>query len=168
MSLSMHQLTTPVFVRQLRALSAILKKGEASAAARNIDPSVLINARLAPDMHPLSRQVQIASDAVKGGVARLAGVEPPSFPDVETTFDELQARIEKTIDFLSSVDAASLDGSETREIVLKIAGTEMRFPGEAYLLNFVTPNFFFHVTMAYAILRHNGVDVGKRDFLGGV
>jgi hypothetical protein len=166
MSLSMHQASVPVFTRQLTNLAAILKSGEAFAEAKKIDPSVLINARLAPDMHPLSRQVQIATDGVKGGVARLGGVEIPSYPDTETTFSELQERIAKTIAFIQSIPADQVDGAEDKTITLKIGAGEMNFPGQFYLLGFVIPNFFFHVTTAYNILRHNGVEIGKMDFLG--
>jgi hypothetical protein len=167
MSLSMHQASVSVFVRTLSNLSAILKKGEAFAEAKKIDPSVLIASRLAPDMHPLSRQIQIATDGAKGCVARLAGVEIPSYPDTETTFAELQARIAKTIDFLKSVTPAQLEGSETREIVLKLPTRELKFAGADFLLSFATANVYFHVTTAYDILRHNGVELGKMDFLGG-
>jgi hypothetical protein len=168
MPVSMHQASAPLFLRQLKALSAILTTAEQFAEAKKIDPSVLINARLAPDMHPLSRQVQIASDGVKGGVARLAGMEPPSYPDTETTFAELQARIANTIAFIESVPAEKLDGSEDRTITLKLGPNEFSFPGLTYLSHFVIPNFYFHVTTAYNILRHNGVEIGKRDFLGGI
>jgi hypothetical protein len=167
MTLSMYDASVPVFVRQLNAMSAFLTLGESSAKSRAIDPEVLINARLAPDMHPLSRQIQIASDSAKGGAARLAGLEAPSMPDVERTFEELQERIAKTVDFLQSVPREAVDGSEARVITLKIGGQEMQFSGQAFLLQFVTPNFYFHAAAAYAILRHNGVPVGKRDFLAG-
>jgi hypothetical protein len=166
MSLSMYQASTPMFVRQLTALSAILKTAAAFAEARKIDPSVLLNARLAPDQFPLVRQVQIATDGAKGGIARLAGLEPPVYPDDETTFDQLQARIANTIAFLQSVPADQVDGSEARPIHLKMRAGELNFTGQDFLLHFVIPNFFFHVTTAYAILRHNGVEIGKRDFLG--
>jgi hypothetical protein len=164
----MHQASVPLFVRQLTALAAILKTAEAFAEAKKIDPSVLIGARLAPDMHPLSRQIQIASDGCKGGVARLSGTEPPSYPDTETTFAELQARIAKTIAFIESVPAEKLDGSEDKTITLKLGPNEFSFPGLTYLSHLVIPNFYFHVTTAYNILRHNGVEIGKRDFLGGI
>ncbi len=166
MALSMHQASVPFFIRMLGNLSAILDKGAAYAEAKKIEPSVLMNSRLAADMFPLARQVQIASDVVKGGVARLAGIEIPSFPDTETTFPELQARIQKTVAFLKSVSAAQIDGSEERTITLKVGGNEMNFKGLPYLFSFVIPNFYFHITTAYAILRHNGVDVGKADYLG--
>jgi len=166
MSLSMYQASIPVFIGNLNNLSAILKKAEANAVARKIDLDVFINARLAPDMFALARQIQIATDAVKGGAARLAGVEIPSFPDTEKTFPELQARIAKTVDFLKTFKAQQIDGSEERKIVLKAGSQEMTFLGQAYLLNFVLPNLFFHITTTYAILRHNGVDLGKKDYLG--
>jgi len=166
MPLSMYQASTPVFVRVLGNLSAILAKGAAYAEAKRIDPAVLINARLAADMFPLARQVQIASDGVKGCAARLAGIVIPSYPDTETSFPELQARIAKTVAFIQSIGAAQIDGSEERAVTLKIRDKEINFKGQAYLLNFVLPNLYFHVTTAYAILRHNGVDVGKMDFLG--
>jgi hypothetical protein len=166
MSLSMYQASIPVFVRMFGNLSTILDKAAAYADAKKIDPAVLLNARLAPDMHPLTRQVQIASDAVKGCAARLAGVEMPSYADTESSFAELQARIQKTVDFIEGFSAAQIDGSEGREVVLRFPGAEMKFTGQDYLLNFVLPNFYFHLTTAYAILRHNGLEIGKMDFLG--
>lgn len=166
MSLSMYQASVPVFTRMLNNLSAILAKGAAHAEAKKIEPAVLISARLAPDMFPLSRQVQIATDAAKGCVARLAGMDIPSFPDTEATFPELQARIAKTIAFMQTASAAKIDGTENRDIVLKIRGNDVTFKGQAYLLHFATANLYFHVTTAYNILRHNGVEVGKMDFLG--
>src|SRR5271170_5251370 len=166
MSLSMYQASIPTFIHGLNNLSAILTKAAAYAEAKKIDPSVLVGARLAPDMFPLSRQIQIATDGVKGGAARLAGIDVPSYADTETTFDELQVRIAKTIAFLQSVSAKQIDGSEERDITLKVGGKEMNFKGQAYLLGFVIPNFYFHTTTAYAILRHNGLDIGKKDFLG--
>jgi len=165
MPLSMYQASIPVFISKLNNLSAILKKAEAHAQAKKIEPEVFINARLAPDMFPFSRQIQIATDGVKGGAARLAGVEVPSFPDTEKTFPELQARIAKTIEFLKSFKADQIDGSEERKVTLKLRGQEVSFLGQPYLLNFVLPNFYFHISMAYAILRHNGVDIGKMDYL---
>ncbi len=166
MSLSMYQASIPVFIKQLNNLSAILKKGEEHALAKKIEPDVFINARLAPDMYPLSRQIQIASDGVKGCAARLAGVEVPSYPDTEKTFAELQARIAKTIEFLKTFSAKQIDGTEERKVILKLRDREITFLGQLYLLNFVLPNLFFHITIAYAILRHNGVDIGKKDFIG--
>ena len=168
MSLSMYQASVPVFIRMLGNLSAILDKGVAFAGVKRIDPSVLINARLAPDMFALARQVQIATDTVKGCAARLAGVEVPSYPDTETTFPELQARIAKTVAFLQGFTAAQIDGSEDRKVTLKLGGKETSFQGQAYLLNFVLPNLYFHVMAVYAILRHNGVELGKQDYLGGM
>jgi len=166
MSLSMYQASIPVCIKQLENLSNILKKGEAYAAAKKIEPEVLINARIAPDMFPLSRQVQIAADIAKGCAARLAGKEVPSYEDKEKTFAELQERIAKTIAFLKTFTPAQIDGSEERKVTLKIGGNEMVFAGQPYLLYFVLPNVHFHATTAYAILRHNGVDVGKKDYLG--
>jgi hypothetical protein len=168
MSLSMYQASIPVFVKQLGNLSAILKKAEEHALARKIEPEVFINARLAPDMFPLSRQVQIATDGVKGCAARLAGVEVPSYPDTEKTFPELQARIAKTTEFLKTFGAKQIDGSEERKVTLKLRGQDTTFLGQPYLLNFVLPNLYFHVTTTYAILRHNGVELGKKDFIGGL
>lgn len=162
----MYQASIPVFVRMLDNLTEILKKAEAYADAKKIDHSVLINARLAPDMFPLSRQVQIATDGVKGCAARLAGIEVPSYADTETTFPELYARIQKTIDFLKSVTAKQIDGTEDKQISLNVGKRALEFKGQVYLLYFVIPNFYFHVTAAYAIIRHNGVDIGKMDFLG--
>jgi hypothetical protein len=144
----------------------ILEKAEQYAEEKKIDPSVLINARLAPDMYPLSRQVQIATDMAKGCAARLAGLEVPVYEDNETTFEELRARIAKTVAFIQSVDAERIDGSEERNITLKLRSREVSFAGQPYLLHFVLPNFYFHVTTAYAILRHNGLAIGKMDFIG--
>jgi len=162
----MYQASTPMFVRQLTALTAILKTAAAFAEARKIDPSVLLNARLAPDQFALTRQVQIATDGAKGGIARLAGLEAPAYPDDETTFEQLEARLTKTIAFLQSVPADQVDGSEERPINIKLRSGELNFTGQDFLLHFVIPNFFFHVTTAYAILRHNGVEIGKKDYLG--
>ncbi|MCJ1884037.1 DUF1993 family protein [Pseudomonas sp. LA21] len=168
MSFSIYQASVPVFIRMLGNLSAILAKAAAHAEAKSIDPSVLINARLAPDMFPLARQVQIASDSAKGAGARLAGVEVPSYPDEETTFAELQARISRTIDFLNTLKPEQFEGAENRTIELKLRTREISFSGADFLLGFVNPNFYFHITTAYDILRHNGVEVGKMDYLGGV
>jgi hypothetical protein len=160
--------TIPDFIRTLTALSGILEKGAASAQARKIDPQVLISARLAPDMFALARQVQITCDVAKNGFARLSGVEAPKFQDTESTFDELQARIAKTIDFLHSVKAESLQGAEDK-VVSFPAGPErvLKMKGNAYLTQWVLPNMYFHTVTAYNILRHNGVDVGKMDYLKG-
>jgi uncharacterized protein len=166
MSLSMYQASVPVFTRALGNLSKILDKGAAFADSRKIDPSVLINARLAADMFPLSKQVQIATDMAQRGSARLAGVDFANMPDTETTFPELQARISKTLKFVKSLSASQIDGSEAKPITITVGGNDMTFTGQVYLLNFVLPNLYFHITAAYLILRHNGVDVGKLDFLG--
>ena len=166
MTLSMYQASVPVFTRMLENLSAILAKAAAHAEAKKIDPAVFINARLAPDMFALARQVQIASDAAKGCVARLAGVEVPSYPDTEATFPELQERVAKTIAFVKGFTAQQIDGSEERTCILKVRGDEMKFRGQDYLFKLSIPNFFFHVTTAYDILRHNGVELGKMDYLG--
>jgi hypothetical protein len=166
MTISMYQASVPLFRTMLNALSGVLDKGAAFCEAKKVDPAVLVNDRLAPDMFPLSRQVQIATDQAKGGIARLAGLEVPAYADTEKTFDELKARIARTVAFIDSVPSGQIDGSEAREIVLKMGGQEMTFTGQRYLIGFVIPNVLFHCTTAYAILRHNGVDVGKRDFLG--
>src|SRR5262245_6967209 len=168
MSLSMYQASVPAFVQVLMALAKVLEKAEAHAAARKIDPAVLLGCRLAPDMFPLSRQVQTVCDMAKGAAARLAGVEVPSWPDNETTFAGLRERIGKTVDFVRSFKPAQIDGSEGREVTLKLGGNPVTFKGQSHLVHFVLPNFYFHATAAYAILRHNGVELGKRDFLGQV
>jgi len=168
MSLSMYEASVPGFVNMLNSLSTILDKAATHAEAKKIDPSVLVTARLAADMHPLSRQVQIASDAVKGGVARLAGVEAPSFPDTETTIPELKERIAKTVAFLNGIDKAMFDGAEDRTVAMKVGPNEVTFPAKVFLFEFVAPNFYFHATTSYAILRHNGVEIGKQDFLAGL
>jgi hypothetical protein len=162
----MYQASVPVFIHALNNLDALLKKGEAHAEAKKIDPSVLLGMRLAPDMRPLTSQIQLASDGSKGAAGRLAGVERPAFEDNETTFADLHARIAKTIAFLESVDAAKLDGAESRTVTLKLGGNDVHFRGDAYLLYFALPNFFFHIATAYAILRHAGVEIGKLDYLG--
>jgi hypothetical protein len=167
MSLSMYQASLPVFIRMLGNLSAILDKAAAHAEAKKIDPAFLIRDRLAPDMLPFSFQVQTATDTAKGCAARLAGIEAPSFADTEATFPELKERIAKTLTFLKSVTAAQIDGSEERPITLKMRAGELKFQGQDYLLHFALPNFYFHVATAYSILRHNGVELGKADFLGG-
>jgi hypothetical protein len=166
MNISMYQASAPRFANTLKNLSAILDKAQAYAEMRKIDPLVLTSARLYPDMFALARQVQIACDTAKGAVARLAGVEVPKHEDTEKTFAELKARIAKTLDFIASVKPAQVDGSEEREIVLKLQGSDVKFKGLQYLLGFAWPNFYFHATTAYDILRHNGVELGKRDFIG--
>ncbi|MGL4318835.1 MAG: DUF1993 domain-containing protein [Pseudomonas sp.] len=166
MSLSMYEASIPVFTRMLGNLSAILAKAAGYAESKGIDPGVLINARLAPDMYPLARQVQIASDAVKGCVARLAQVEIPSFADSETTFPELQERIAKTLKFIEGISPEQVNGSENRTVTIKLPGRELSFSGQVFLLNFSQPNLYFHITTTYAILRHNGLSLGKMDYLG--
>ena len=166
MPLTLYQTSVPAFVRGLNNLSAVLEKAKAHAQANNIDLATFVNARLAPDMFTLAGQVQSASDAAKFGVARLASVTPPSFPDTETTFDELQARIAKTLEFMKTVSEAQINACEGGTITLKIRGKEMVFASEPYLLSFVLPNFYFHVTTAYAILRNQCVPLGKMDYLG--
>src|SRR5690242_1816818 len=166
MQLSMYQASVVSFANVLTNLLTVLKKGEAFAVAKKIEPSVLVNARLAPDMFALARQVQIASDQSKGCVSRLAGLEPPSYEDKEQTFAELYARLEKTIAYIQSIKPAQLEGSDTRAIELKQRARTRHFKGLGYLFDYTYPNFYFHVTTAYAILRHNGVDIGKGDFMG--
>jgi hypothetical protein len=166
MSLSMYQASVPVFVQLLSALNKILDKAAAHAAARKIEPSVLLNTRLFPDMFPFVRQVQVAADFAKNCAGRLAGVEPPKHPDDEKTFEELKARLEKTIAFIKTLTPAQIDGSEDKEITFPVAGKPTTFKGQQYLLNSAMPNFYFHVAAAYSILRANGIDVGKRDFMG--
>ncbi|HVC28272.1 MAG TPA: DUF1993 domain-containing protein [Gammaproteobacteria bacterium] len=166
MSLTMYQASVPVFIRMLTNLSAVLKKGEAHAQTKKIEPAVLTGARLAPDMFPLVRQVQIATDQVKGCAARLAGMEVPAYEDNEQSFADLYARIDKTMAFLKSVKAEQINGSEDRNVQLPVRDKTITLKGQDYLFERVYPNFFFHVTTAYAILRHNGVDIGKGDFLG--
>ena len=167
MPISMHQASAPRFAHALKSLSAILAKAQAHCEAKKIDPLVMTASRLYPDMFPLTRQVQVACDAAKGAVARLAGVEIPKHEDTEKTFDELKARIQKTLDFIASVKPAQVDGTEEKEIVLKLRGNDVPFKGAQYLLAYAWPNFYFHAATAYNILRHNGVEIGKADFLGG-
>lgn len=162
MTFSTHEASAPVFIRALTSLSNMMDKAIAGGA----DESALLTARLAPDMHPFPRQIQMASDSAKGAIARLSGTEVPSMPDTETTFAELKARIEKTIAYVKGLDAAAFAGSEDREVVLKFPGNELTFTGAQFLTGFALPNFFFHVAMAYALLRANGVALGKMDFLG--
>ncbi len=166
MKISMYQASVPVFIRVLNNLTAILDKGATHAEAKKIDPSVLVNARLYPDMLPLARQVQIASDGAKGAAARLAGLEPPKYEDTETTFSDLKGRIQKTTAYLNTFKPEQIEGSEERAVILQIRGQPVTFQGLPYLLNHAVPNFYFHVTTAYDILRHSGVEIGKADFLG--
>jgi hypothetical protein len=164
---SMHAFSVDLFSNALGNLSWILEKGAASAASRKIEPAVLLAARLAPDMLPLTRQIQIAGDIAKSSVARLAGQEPPRYEDTETTIEQLRARLARTIDFLKSVPASAFEGAEARDIKLPAGERTLEFKGLAFLQTWAIPNVFFHVTTAYNILRHNGVDLGKRDFIGG-
>ena len=164
----MYQASAPRFVNTLNNLSAILGKAQAHAEAKKIDPLVLTGSRLYPDMFPLARQVQIACDSAKGAVARLAGVEIPKHEDTEKTFAELQERIKLTVDFIAGFKPAQIDGSEGKDVVLKTRGKDTTFTGMQYLFAFAYPNFYFHVTTAYDILRHDGVELGKWDFLGTV
>lgn len=166
MTISMYQASVPVFLKMLDNLAAILDKGAAFAAAKKIDPPVLLGYRLAPDMLNLTRQVQIASDHAKRATARLAGIEAPAYEDNEASFAELKARIDKTVAFIKTVKPGQIDGSEDRQITLKIGGSDKTFTGQTYLLHNALPNFFFHTTTAYAILRHCGVEIGKKDFIG--
>lgn len=166
MKISMHAMSVDVFTHSLGSLSAFLQKGQAHAVHRKFEPAVLLASRLAPDMFPLTRQVQLACDLAKNSVARLAGQEPPRFPDTEASFEELHARIARTLDYLKSVPAAELEGAETRDIKVPTRDGTLEFKGLEFLQHWAIPNVFFHVTSAYAILRHNGVELGKRDFLG--
>jgi hypothetical protein len=168
MRASMYTLSIPVFRRTLTNLSAILDKAAAHAEARKIDPAALLGARLYPDMLPFTRQVQLASDFSKGTAARLAGEAPPKYDDVEVSFAELKERIARTIAFMDRFKPEQLDGSEQREIELKAPDRTLRFAGLDFLAHWALPNFYFHVTTAYDILRHNGVEIGKKDFLGPV
>ena len=167
MTISMHRSSIPVLSRTLNNLINILKKGEAHAEAKGIDPSILVNSRLYPDMFPLSKQIQIASDVARRGTARLAGVEAPAMEDNETTFPELIARLQTSIDYLATFTPDQINGSEEKEVQVPIGGgNSITMQGWPFLQFFVLPNVYFHVTTAYDILRHNGVEVGKRDFLG--
>src|SRR5437868_2671441 len=161
MTISMYEASFPVFFHTLGNLKSLLEKGIANAEARKFDPTVLANCRLAADMFPLTRQVQIACDVAKGAAARLSGTEPPKFEDNEKTLPELIARVDKTLDYLKTFKPAQIDGSEDRKIVVKIPNRELNFTGLVFLRQWAMPNFFFHVTTTYALLRHNGVDVGK-------
>jgi hypothetical protein len=166
MKISIYQASAPRFVNILGNLSAILDKAQAHVEAKKLDPLALTAYRLYPDMLPFTRQVQIACDTAKGAVARLAGVDVPKHEDVETSFPELKARIAKTVDFIKSFKPEQLDGAEDKNIHLKLGTREVNFTGMQYLFGHALPNFYFHVTTAYNILRHNGVELGKRDYLG--
>jgi hypothetical protein len=165
MKVSMHAMSVEVFTNTLGNLSWILEKAAANAAQRNFDAGVLLAARLAPDMLPLTRQVQIASDIAKNSVARLAAQDPPRFEDTETTIEQLRARLARTIDYLKSVPASALEGSDSRDIKVPAGERTFEFKGLEFLQRWAIPNVFFHVVTAYDILRHNGVELGKRDFL---
>lgn len=165
-TISMYQACIPTIVRALGSLADILEKAQAHAGTRKFDPMVLVNSRLAPDMFPLSRQVQLASDSAKGGAARLAQQQPPAFEDTETTIPELVARLRKTVDYLQTLKPEQIDGAEARTVSWQSRSTTKSMEGLPYLLHHVLPNVYFHVTTAYNILRHNGVEIGKQDFLG--
>jgi len=166
MNISMHQASAQRFVHMLNNVAAILDKAQAHAEAKKIDPLALTSFRLFPDMLPMTRQVQIACDTSKGAVARLAGAEIPKHEDTEQTIAELKARIAKTVAFIQTFKPEQVNGTEDKEVILKIGGNDMKFTGAQYLLGFAYPNFYFHITTTYNMLRHNGVEIGKRDFLG--
>ena len=167
MKISMHAMSHDVFRKALTQLLFVMEKGVANAKARNFDTSVLVNARLAPDMLSFAKQIQLASDFAKNSMARLAAVDPPKFEDSETTMDELLARVKKTLDYIGTVPAAALEGSEDRDIKIPLRDRTLEMKGLPFLQHWAIPNFFFHYVTAYNLLRHNGVDIGKRDFLGG-
>lgn len=164
--ISMYDVSVPVFSERLRALANVLAKAEANAAERKIDPAVFLTARLAPDMLTMTKQVQIATDHAKGAASRLAGREVPKYEDNEATFADLQARVAKTRDYLATFKREEFEGSDERTVTLKIGGNDVQLKGAKYLLDVAMPNFYFHVTTAYGILRHNGVPLGKGNFLG--
>jgi hypothetical protein len=166
MKISMYAMSHDVFKKALTQLLHVMEKGVASAKTRSFDTSVLVGARLAPDMLPFSKQIQLSSDFAKSTMARLAGIDPPKFEDNEASMDDLVARVKKTLDFIGTVPASSLEGSETRDIKIPLRDRTLELKGLPYLQNWAVPNFFFHYVTAYNILRHNGVDIGKRDFLG--
>jgi hypothetical protein len=168
MSFSMYQASAPRFANTLKNLSVLLDKTQAHCEAKKIDPLAITSSRLFPDMFPFNRQVWIATDTAKGAVARLAGVEIPKFDDVEQTIPELKARIAKTVDFVMSASAAKIDAAADKDIAMKAGGKDVVFKGAQYLLGHAYPNFYFHCTTAYNILRHNGIEIGKRDFLGTI
>jgi hypothetical protein len=168
LTITMYQASVPVFIRTLTTLNAILSKAAAHAQAKKIDDSVLLNARLFPDMLPFTKQVHLATDFARGTAARLASLEIPVFEDNEKTFAELMARVERTLDYLRTFKPEQIDGSETREIVRPLGGQPKKFTGINYLLQFALPNFYFHATTTYALLRHSGIEVGKMDFIGAL
>jgi len=166
MKISMYALSHDVFKKSLTQLLHIMDKGAANAKARNFDPNVLAGTRLAPDMLAFTRQIQLTSDFAKNSMARLAGIDPPKFEDAETTMDELVARVKKTLEYIGTVPASALEGSEDRDIKIPLRDRTIETKGLPFLQNWALPNFFFHYVTAYNLLRHNGVDIGKRDFLG--
>ena len=166
MKISMHAMSHDVFKKALTQLLHILEKGAANAKTRNFEPNVFVGQRLAPDMLPFAKQIQLTSDFAKNSMARLAGIEAPKFEDNETTLDELVARVKKTLDYIGTVPAAAFEGSEDRDIKIPLRDRTVELKGLPFLQNWALPNFFFHYVTAYNILRHNGVDIGKRDFLG--
>ena len=166
MTISMYKASVPIFVQFLTSLSAWLDKAAAHAEAKKIDPAVLLNTRLFPDMFPLARQVRAATDHAINACGRLAGVELPTFANTEASIPELEERVAKTIEFIKAIKPAQIDGSEDKEITMKFASGERKFSGQSLLLNFCLPNFYFHATTAYDILRQSGVELGKRDFMG--
>lgn len=168
MSLTMYQISIPTFIHMLTSLSALLQKAEAFTSKKKIDPSILPSTRLFPDMLPLAKQVQIATDSAKGCAARLAGQQSPAYEDNETSLEQLIARVQKTVDYLNTFNPLQIDGSENRNIDLKVGSYELKFTGQQYLQQFAMPNFYFHVVTAYNILRHNGVEIGKQDYLGKI
>jgi uncharacterized protein len=167
MKISMYALSHDVFKKALTQLLLVMEKGVANAKTRNFDPNIFVSQRLAPDMLPFSKQIQLTSDFAKNSMARLAGIDPPKFEDNETTVDELVARVKKTLEYIDTVPGAGLEGSEDRDIKIPLRDRTLEMKGLPFLQNWALPNFFFHHVTAYNILRHNGVDVGKRDFLGG-
>jgi uncharacterized protein len=166
--MNVYDVSIPTFVHTLKSLRAIVEKAAAHAEAKKIDPAVLIGSRVFPDMLPFSRQIQIATDVAKGAAARLAGLEPPKFEDTEQTFPELIARIDRTVEYLTSLAPAQLAGSEDRTITIATPRASFSFPGLVFLRHWALPNFFFHVTTAYNLLRHNGLEIGKADYLGSI
>ena len=167
MKISMYALSHDVFKKSLGQLQHVMEKGIANAKARSFDTSVLVGARLAPDMLAFSKQIQLTSDFAKNSMARLAGIDPPKFEDNETTMEELLARVKKTLEYIDTVPATALEGGETRDIRIPLRDRTVEFKGLQFLQHWALPNFFFHFVTAYNLLRHNGVDIGKRDFLGG-
>jgi uncharacterized protein len=166
MKISMYAMSHDVFKKALTQLLHVMEKSVANAKARGFDTSVLVGARLAPDMLPFAKQIQLTSDFAKNSMARLAGVDPPKFEDIETTMDELFARVRRTLDYIGSLPAAAFDGSEDRDIKIPLRDRTVEFKGLEFLQKWALPNFFFHHVTAYNLLRHNGVDIGKKDFLG--